>query len=272
MALIPSLIDMTDEEIAIHLQRTVAQPSTSTPAVDSTVPVVPRRLRVIDELEVFCQSPPSPSRQAARPDRQQDVSLLDASERREYRALEAQFQALQRQHQETQAAWLEERTRRKTCQELLETSSGPAPGPGPSGPAPGPGPSGPPPPPGRGHRDRAGSIGTGFGAGPIGTGPPAPGSQAVAESTAVSTDDSSNNNMPSDSEAQRARRRWTVSATEDVAAMIVFSVTFRFQFLFFFCCVPYSNIAFFVYVPFPTFIFLLRFAFQHCIFSFVFRY
>jgi len=72
-----------------------------------------------------------------------------------------------------------------------------------------------------------------------------------------------------DSEAQRARRRWTVSATEDVAAMIVFFLSRFVSNFYFFCCVPLSDIAFFVYVPFPSFIFLLRSASQPCIFVYV---
>jgi len=47
----------------------------------------------------------------------------------------------------------------------------------------------------------------------------------------------------------------------------VFSFTFRFST--FFCCVPLSNIVFSYTFCFSTFIFLLRSAFQHCIFVYI---
>ena len=143
-------MDMSDDEIAIFLRD--GRPSdsgiasTSTPATNRTVPMVPRRPNGdIDDVAEFCASsgPTTNSHSSTDPANPDLAARLLAADN-ERHAVEARLRALELRQQETISELAEERGRRKACQELLEMSAilaaragpDPAPRPVPLGPVP----------------------------------------------------------------------------------------------------------------------------------------
>ncbi len=122
MANIPSLIDMSDDEIEIHLRGHAGLAATSTPAHEATRPINPyRQFCRVDQVAEFCQSSAPPAR--SDDDRRCDYEARLMAANSERHAVEAQLRALQHRYQETEEALFEERGRRKSCQELLEKSA-----------------------------------------------------------------------------------------------------------------------------------------------------
>ena len=130
MANIPSLIDMSDIEIADYLRG----PSTSTPAT-----VRSRTAKIADENRLSSPSILVNQDGAVQDGAADRVAQQVVANEHHPTNTEENLHDLQRRHKELEVMLAEERGRRKVCQEMLEKSSilqqGPAPGPDPPGPA-----------------------------------------------------------------------------------------------------------------------------------------